>query len=515
MKDILFQNEYIKKLRLKNFLISILYVILSLINALIPLSLIKVLDYIIQKKVKFAIFAMITVSILYILLVCLKSLIEYSSVVVKERNKIEIIRVLINKISKQKTSSIDTNKYLSWIFNDVESIINLYITNLFNLYACISMLIFSMISILYINKYIMVLVIALSIVSLSIPKIFVKRLKIVQKKLNDSQEKHLFKIKNFLLGMIYFIYNNKRSKFINLIRKENLKLKEATILNFKENDIYESIMNLFSVLSKFLISAVICILIYLGKVSFGTFFGIVSIYNNFLNSFLTLSGIVGRIKVGKSIFDKFDLEVLEETENRIKIDKINSISMENVSVANKLKSLTTSFQKSNKYSIVGESGSGKTTLIRTILGFEKYDGNILVNGINIKNIDMKNVYNEIDYVNDDKNILLGNIYENISLFKQYNKQKIDKILNLLNLTHLSTYDILSNDKLSTGEIARVKLARLIYDDKDILILDEALANIDVKNRDIINNYLSTTNKTIIEVTHHLDEKLKYNVIALK
>ncbi|MBE2989983.1 ATP-binding cassette domain-containing protein, partial [Sneathia sp. DSM 16630] len=100
-------------------------------------------------------------------------------------------------------------------------------------------------------------------------------------------------------------------------------------------------------------------------------------------------------------------------------------------------------------------------------------------------------------------------------FKQYNKQKIDKILNLLNLTHLSTYDILSNDKLSTGEIARVKLARLIYDDKDILILDEALANIDVKNRDIINNYLSTTNKTIIEVTHHLDEKLKYNVIALK
>lgn len=515
MKDILFQNEYIKKLRLKNFLISILYVILSLINALIPLSLIKVLDYIIQKKVKFAIFAMITVSILYILLVCLKSLIEYSSVVVKERNKIEIIRVLINKISKQKTSSIDANKYLSWIFNDVESIINLYITNLFNLYSCISMLIFSMISILYINKYIMVLVIALSIVSLAIPKIFVKRLKIVQKKLNDSQEEHLFKIKNLLLGMIYFIYNNKRSKFINLIRKENLKLKEATILNFKENDIYESIMNLFSVLSKFLISAVICILIYLGKVSFGTFFGIVSIYNNFLNSFLTLSGIVGRIKVGKSIFDKFDLEVLEETENRIKIDKINSISMENVSVANKLKSLTTSFQKSNKYSIVGESGSGKTTLIRTILGFEKYDGNILVNGINIKNIDMKNVYNEIDYVNDDKNILLGNIYENISLFKQYNKQKIDKILNLLNLTHLSTYDILSNDKLSTGEIARVKLARLIYDDKDILILDEALANIDVKNRDIINNYLSTTNKTIIEVTHHLDEKLKYNVIALK
>lgn len=515
MKDILFQNEYIKKLRLKNFLISILYVILSLINALIPLSLIKVLDYIIKKKVKFAIFAMITVSILYILLVCLKSLIEYSSVVVKERNKIEIIRVLINKISKQKTSSIDANKYLSWIFNDVESIINLYITNLFNLYSCISMLIFSMISILYINKYIMVLVIALSIVSLAIPKIFVKRLKIVQKKLNDSQEEHLFKIKNLLLGMIYFIYNNKRSKFINLIRKENLKLKEATILNFKENDIYESIMNLFSVLSKFLISAVICILIYLGKVSFGTFFGIVSIYNNFLNSFLTLSGIVGRIKVGKSIFDKFDLEVLEETENRIKIDKINSISMENVSVANKLKSLTTSFQKSNKYSIVGESGSGKTTLIRTILGFEKYDGNILVNGINIKNIDMKNVYNEIDYVNDDKNILLGNIYENISLFKQYNKQKIDKILNLLNLTHLSTYDILSNDKLSTGEIARVKLARLIYDDKDILILDEALANIDVKNRDIINNYLSTTNKTIIEVTHHLDEKLKYNVIALK
>ena len=116
MKDILFQNEYIKKLRLKNFLISILYVILSLINALIPLSLIKVLDYIIQKKVKFAIFAMITVSILYILLVCLKSLIEYSSVVVKERNK--LARQLQAEVSAMTKNLKTRERILYWIEND-------------------------------------------------------------------------------------------------------------------------------------------------------------------------------------------------------------------------------------------------------------------------------------------------------------------------------------------------------------------------------------------------------------
>lgn len=140
-----------------------------------------------------------------------------------------------------------------------------------------------------------------------------------------------------------------------------------------------------------------------------------------------------------------------------------------------------------KYAIVGKSGSGKSTLARTLLGMEDYSGNILVNGKELRKINMKD------------------IYDKISLFSKYDKNKIDEIIKFLNLKAIDPNKILEDTNISTGEKQRIKIARMIYQDKPIIILDEATANIDKDNRNIIEKYLLDSNKTLIYITHHLNE----------
>lgn len=517
MKDILFQNEYIRHIKSKNIFVSILYVILSLITSLIPILLINVINYVIAKNFKLAIYNLILITITYIIFAILKSLIEYISTIIEEENKIEIIKILINKISVQPCKNIDKDIYLSYLFNDVENICNLYLANIYNFYSCISILIFSILSLIYINIYALGLVIILSIISMLIPKIFEEKLKISQKLFSDSQEKYLYKINNLFSGLIYFIYNNRLNNFNEQIKKENYNLKKETLSNINIRLIYTNTLTLFNTLSKFLVSFLVCILIYLGQVSFGAFFGITNIFSNFLNAFINLSEIFGKIKMGRAIFEKFDSFIINNNENNKKINEINKINLEDVKVDNKLNNITLSIEKGNKYIIIGESGSGKSTLIKTLLDLEEYSGTININNIDFQNIDIKDVYKNIEYVDDSKNILLADIYNNISLFKSYDKSKIDNILNLLNLTNLIDKKMLNKNELSTGEIQRIKLARMIYNNKDIYILDEVFLNIDNKNREIIKKYLKDTNKTIIEVTHHLDDIYydDYKLIKIK
>lgn len=505
MKDLLFQNEYIKHIKLKNIFLSLLYVILSLITSLIPILLINVINYVIAKNFKLAIYNLLFITITYIIFAILKSLIEYISTIVEEENKIEIIKVLIDKISMQSGKNINQDKYLSFLFNDVENIWNLYLANIYNFYSCVSILIFSILSLVYINIYVLVLIIILSIISMLIPKIFEEKLKISQKLFSDSQEKYLYKINNLFSGLIYFIYNNRLNNFNEQIKKENYNLKKENLSNINIRLIYTNTLTLFNTLSKFLVSFLVCILIYLGKVSFGTFFGIINIFSNFLNAFINLSEIFGKIKMGKAIFEKFDTIIINNNENKEKINEINKINLKDIKVENKLNNITLSIKKGDKYIVKGESGSGKSTFIKTLLDLEEYKGILNINNINFKNINKKDIYKNIEYVDDSKNILLTDIYNNVSLFKSYDKSKIDNILNLLNLTNLSDKEILDKNELSTGEIQRIKLARMIYNNKNIYILDEVFSNIDDKNRKIIKEYLKNTNKTIIEVTHHLDD----------
>ncbi len=212
------------------------------------------------------------------------------------------------------------------------------------------------------------------------------------------------------------------------------------------------------------------------------------------------------------------------TENKIGLN--NCIELEKVSFSynnskNKiLDKVDFNLNKNEFIGIIGNTGSGKTTFIDILLGFLKpTEGKILIDK-KVKDSSSLVYLGKVGYLPQENFIINDTIEANISL--NYNKNDIDKkkineILNLLELDNFvkklpQNIDTLIGErgiKLSGGQRQKMCLARLLYHDKEILILDEATNALDKKaEKAIIQLIRSLKNKTIIMISHDY-ENLKF------
>lgn len=150
------------------------------------------------------------------------------------------------------------------------------------------------------------------------------------------------------------------------------------------------------------------------------------------------------------LFEFFDLKE-EEVSNKIKIYKIKEIEVKNLyykytsSREYVLKNINLHINKNEKIAIFGMNGSGKTTLIKLIMGFYRnYEGNILINGIEVRNIDKESLLKEIstlfqDFVKYEASFR-GNIsYSNLDIMSE--DEKIKNIASKFNFLDLiKSYD---------------------------------------------------------------------------
>ena len=167
-----------------------------------------------------------------------------------------------------------------------------------------------------------------------------------------------------------------------------------------------------------------------------------------------------------------------------------------------------------KIGIVGKSGSGKTTLINLISGLLKpSDGKIYIDDIDLQDIN-QSWKNLIGFVHQDTFILNDTIKNNIA-FGKYDKNDYDKkILNALKKAQIDKFvnslknginTKMSNDgkNLSGGQRQRLGIARAIYNDPQLIILDEATSSLDIETEDnfIDEIFSNSKEKTIIFISH--------------
>lgn len=99
--------------------------------------------------------------------------------------------------------------------------------------------------------------------------------------------------------------------------------------------------------------------------------------------------------------------------------------------------------------------------------------------------------------------------ENIALSKTFDVDKMDKILNLVNIAYLKGKSINPN-KISGGEKQRIEIARSLYHDSNLILADEVKSNLDKANAKQIEEILLALPQTVIEVIHHYtDETLNH------
>ncbi len=242
--------------------------------------------------------------------------------------------------------------------------------------------------------------------------------------------------------------------------------------------------------------------------------------------FRYVSDIISTKEIRNKILNLIDNNSLEKSETEDKDFKISEnieIFLNNVTLSYGEKlvvdNFSYNFSHGKKYAIMGESGSGKSTIIKLIMGFfENYDGNIKINEFDQKNFSIEYFWQNISYVEQDVFIFSGTVLENITMFNNsYTNEEIDEA------TEISGLKILINNlengidtkieeggkNFSGGEKQRIGLARAILTKKKVILLDESFSALDNTNMFEIEKNILKLNRTIISITHRLNENIKY------
>lgn len=194
------------------------------------------------------------------------------------------------------------------------------------------------------------------------------------------------------------------------------------------------------------------------------------------------------------------------------------------------KNLDFKINKGERLAIVGINGAGKTTLVKLMTGlFDVTDGEILINGVSIKNFDKKSLYSMFSVVFQEINVLAYTIRENIACSsvdvddeKVWNAlEKVglrDKVLSFDKGLDQMMLKIIEEDgtEFSGGEKQKLAIARALYKDANMVIMDEPTAALDaLAEAEIYENFSELVQgKTAVYISHRLASTKFCDKIAL-
>jgi ABC-type multidrug transport system fused ATPase/permease subunit len=291
---------------------------------------------------------------------------------------------------------------------------------------------------------------------------------------------------------------------------------------------------LASPMSEFLGISILSVIIWFGgnmalstpsQLEPGTFIVFISMFYFLINPLKALSQIFYNLHQGKASLDRINM--ILQAENSI-VDKADaksissfheSIEFRNVSFSYEgkdvLKNINLKILKGQTVAIVGASGAGQSTLVDLIPRFHDVDsGEILLDGTNIKDFKIDALRKLMGIVSQEPILFNDSIANNISLGAE-NAEMNDiehagKIANAHEfIVHKEGgYQAIAGDrgtKLSGGEKQRVTIARAIFKNPPVLILDEATSSLDTVSermvQDAINHLMQ--NRTSIIIAHRL------------
>lgn len=191
-----------------------------------------------------------------------------------------------------------------------------------------------------------------------------------------------------------------------------------------------------------------------------------------------------------------------------------------------LKNVSFKIKEGEKWAVIGKTGSGKSTIADLL--FRLYDpteGEILVDGVNIKDIQLNTYRRQIGFVPQDVFLFSDSIKNNIrfsdnsiSEERVYKAAKNASIHDEI-LAFPKQYDTLMGERgvtLSGGQKQRISIARTLVKLPEVIIFDDALSAVDANTEEKIlaNLNKAIQNKTVIIITHRIFSLLEFNKILV-
>ncbi len=274
-----------------------------------------------------------------------------------------------------------------------------------------------------------------------------------------------------------------------------------------------------------------------GMLTVGGFVSFLSYANQYTKPFNEISGVVTELQNALAcagrLFDLCDIEpetedlpdavILENPKGKVEIKDL-SFSYDKSKTL--LKDLNLNIKAGSKVAVVGPTGCGKTTLINLLMRFYDADkGEILINGIEIKNMTRKSLRHSYGMVLQDTWLKNGTVKENIAYGKP--DATDEEIIAAAKAVHAhgfikrlpNGYDTLINEsgvRLSAGEMQLLSIARVMLINPSMLILDEATSSIDTRTELKVQDAFKklTEGKTSFVVAHRLSTILDSDLILV-
>ncbi|MEO1927110.1 MAG: ABC transporter ATP-binding protein [Nautiliaceae bacterium] len=228
----------------------------------------------------------------------------------------------------------------------------------------------------------------------------------------------------------------------------------------------------------------------------------------------TYSNLQNAIAANERLKEIFNLKPKIKSGDKT-VKEINSIEFKNVylTYADKtaLKNINYKAKKPIKVGLVGDSGGGKSSFVSLIMRF--YDpskGEIKINGINLKEINLHTLREKIAYIPQNVHIFNDTIAANVAYGKEIDEEKVKTALKKANLLEFvnsldeGIYTVLQENgsNLSGGQKQRIAIARALYKNPDILILDEATSALDNKSESVIMDAINNLKDMIVFIIAH-------------
>ncbi|QKG80155.1 ABC transporter ATP-binding protein [Tenuifilum thalassicum] len=303
--------------------------------------------------------------------------------------------------------------------------------------------------------------------------------------------------------------------------------------------------DLASPLSEFLGTIVVVLvlwyggnLIFDGKGNLGpeALIAYIGIFYMIINPAKSFSNAYYNVLKGMASADRIDSILVAENPIKVKpgakkIESFNNeIEYRNVSFRYEndwvLKNINLTIKKGMTVALVGQSGSGKSTMVDLLPRFwDVTEGEILIDGVNIKDLDMVSLRNLMGNVNQEPILFNDNFFNNIAFGVENAKMedviaaaKIanahDFIMATPNGYHTNVGD--RGSKLSGGQRQRVSIARAILKNPPIMILDEATSALDTESERLVQDAIDNLMKhrTSLVIAHRLSTIRKADLICV-
>lgn len=418
----------------------------------------------------------------------------------------------------------NSSNYISLLTNHIEDLEKDLLNSWITLMDMLVMLIFSIIMLFVYNPIIGGVSLIATMFSLVIPALLSNYGNILKLNYSKKQEE-LTKFTKDLLNGFNLIKEYKVE--CNIKKKYNEKNEDVEFGRYKYNFALGIIMGISMFLGYIIFFTVIIVGLMLSvnnSITVGTLIACVNLSNGLVNPVMNGLQQIFRIKSIKGVANKFDIKEESVRNRNIEINQpIRKIELKNVSYNygndRGIRNINLTFERGKKYLLVGTSGSGKSTILKLLAGYyDDFDGEILINDIDIRKIQEDSLSKVSAIVNQDSFLFDGTIEENIRFFQHVDEKWIDqaieqaKLQDVINRYHDNIKVDVGEDgnKISGGEKQRIALARALARKSEVLLLDEATSNLDNGLSGLIEKNILETKKMVVSISHRINKEVSLN-----